>query len=94
MDNHYQLKDSLTSTSRTDTEFSYPLHPDKRYTPVAILDICRAAASVLQNPGGHTHKIYHLASDRFSMRELAKVGELNVYVSRFFHTQNFYRFLV
>ena len=70
LDHHYQLKELLT----TNSQFSYPLQPDRRYTPVAILDICRAVAAVFQTPGRFTHKIYHLASDRFSMAELAKVG--------------------
>lgn len=73
MDSHYQLKEKITSQSQV----TYPMDPDKPYTPVAIQDIASAYAAILRNPKPHLDRIYHLASDRFTMKELAKVEKYN-----------------
>ena len=70
IENHLGLKDLIASQF----QIVCPVDPDKPYTPVAIQDICRAAGSVLQNLDQHKDKTYHLASDRFSLGDLAKVS--------------------
>ena len=70
IDNHFGLKDLIASQSQV----IFPVDPDKPYTPVAIQDICRAVGSIVQDVEKHKGKTYHLASDRFSLGDLAKVG--------------------
>ena len=70
IDNHFGLKDLIASQS----QIVFPVDPDKPYTPIAIQDICRASGSVLQNLDQHKDKTYHLASDRFTLGDLAKVS--------------------
>ena len=70
IDNHFGLKDLIASQSQV----IFPVDPDKPYTPLAIQDLCRATGSVLKNLDQHKDKTYHLASDRFSLGDLAKVG--------------------
>ena len=75
MDNHYRMKETIMSKSQV----QYPVDPDKPYTPVAVLDICRATDAILRNPEPHVDKIYHLASDRYTMQDLSKVRIASIY---------------
>ena len=79
MDNLYQCKDLLESESVV----AFPLDAEKPYTPVAVRDVCRAVGAILRNPEPHQDKIYHLASDRFSLGDLTKAGTIHLYLDQF-----------
>ncbi len=72
IDNHFGLKDLIATTSSV----MFPCDPDKPYTPVALSDLAKVAGAILSAPELHKDKIYHIASDRFSLGELAKVSTL------------------
>ena len=69
IDNHFGLKDLIATTNSV----MFPVDPDKPYTPVAIADLAKVAGAILAEPELHKDKTYHIASDRFTMGELAKV---------------------
>jgi uncharacterized protein YbjT (DUF2867 family) len=49
-----------------------PARPDAAYAPVAICDICEAAAAILANPSAHRNKTYQLTSKTMTQTDLAK----------------------
>ncbi len=53
-------------------EFSAPLSPTTRYSPVAIKDIAEAYRAIIRNPAAHNLRTYSVHSDTFSYEELAK----------------------
>lgn len=49
-----------------------PRDPNKKFTPISVADIAKAAADILANPDAHHNKTYKLVMPGYTMTELAE----------------------
>lgn len=68
VNNFWGFKDQIVNQGT----ISYPLDPEKLFTPVVVEDAGKAGAAILAHPSKHAGKTYNIVSDRITFGDAAR----------------------